>query len=98
MSFFKNFVREQVDREMKEKQKILSDLEKAEKLKNELATEVDEHHSAIEHKNNLNLRSSISPQKVRRGSVFSSVCEHYTVSLWVSPGSLSRTTRRSWQQ
>lgn len=46
-----------MDREVKEKQKILSDLEKAEKLKNQLAAEVDEHHSAIEQKNNLNLRS-----------------------------------------
>lgn len=51
---------------MKEKEKILSDLEKAEKLKNQLATEVDEHHSAIEHKNNLNLRSPIAPQKCRK--------------------------------
>lgn len=49
-------VRERVDREVREKDKIQSDLEKAEKLKNQLATEVDEHHSAIEHTNNLNLR------------------------------------------
>lgn len=49
-------VRDRVDREFREKEKILSDLEKAEKLKNQLATEVDEHHSAIEYKNNLNLR------------------------------------------
>ncbi|KAG7511418.1 ninein isoform X1 [Solea senegalensis] len=47
---------EQVDREFREKEKIRSDLEKAEKLKNQLATEVDEHHSAIEHTNNLKLR------------------------------------------
>lgn len=52
-----------MDREVKEKQKILSDLEKAEKLKNQLAAEVDEHHSAIEQKNNLNLRSFISSRK-----------------------------------
>lgn len=70
MTFLKNFVREQVDREMKEKEKILSDLEKAEKLKNQLATEVDEHHSAIEHKNSLNLRSSIAPKSVRRDLVY----------------------------
>lgn len=57
-------VRERVDGEVKEKEKILSDLEKAEKLKNQLATEVDEHHSAIEHKNNLNLRSEVTSKKV----------------------------------
>lgn len=74
------FVRDQVDREMKEKQKILFDLEKAEKLKNQLATEVDEHHSAIEHKNNLNLRSSISP---KRGCVFCFVRKHCTFSVGV---------------
>ncbi|XP_061599314.1 ninein-like [Cololabis saira] len=45
-----------VDREIREKEKIRSDLEKAEKQKIQLATEVDEHHSAIEHMNNLNLR------------------------------------------
>lgn len=49
-------IRDRVDRESREKEKIHLDLEKAEKLKNQLATEVDEHHSAIEHKNNLNLR------------------------------------------
>lgn len=49
-------IRDCVDRESREKEKIHLDLEKAEKLKNQLAAEVDEHHSAIEHKNNLNLR------------------------------------------
>uniref|UniRef100_A0A3B4BBX2 EF-hand domain-containing protein n=1 Tax=Periophthalmus magnuspinnatus TaxID=409849 RepID=A0A3B4BBX2_9GOBI len=48
-----------VDRELREKEKIQSDLEKAERLKSQLATEVDEHHSAIEHMNNLNLRSDL---------------------------------------
>ena len=52
-----------MDREVREKEKIQSDLEKAEKLKNQLATEVDEHHSAIEHKNNLNLRYNPSLEK-----------------------------------
>lgn len=61
---------------MKEKQKILSDLEKAEKLKNQLATEVDEHHSAIEHKNSLNLRSSIAPKKCRKR-----FCHFFCVSI-----------------
>lgn len=49
-------LRERVDRELREKEKIRSDLEKAEKQKTQLANEVDEHHSAIEHMNNLNLR------------------------------------------
>ncbi|XP_062379508.1 ninein isoform X2 [Sardina pilchardus] len=47
---------ERVDLELREKQKIRSDLEKAEKLKSQLATEVDEHHFAIERHNELNLR------------------------------------------
>lgn len=51
-----SLVRERVDIEVREKEKIQSDLEKAEKLNNQLATEMDEHHSAIEHTNNLNLR------------------------------------------
>ncbi|KAM6969178.1 uncharacterized protein nin isoform 2-T2 [Tautogolabrus adspersus] len=50
------YLLEQVDRELREKEKIRSDLEKAEKQKTQLAAEVDEHHSAIEHTNNLNLR------------------------------------------
>ncbi|XP_035236068.1 ninein isoform X2 [Anguilla anguilla] len=45
-----------VDRELREKEKIRSDFEKTEKLKNQMATEVDEHHSAIERMNDLNLR------------------------------------------
>ncbi|XP_016531795.1 ninein isoform X2 [Poecilia formosa] len=50
------YLLERVDREIREKAKLQSDLEKAEKQKTQLATEVDEHHSAIEHTNNLNLR------------------------------------------
>ncbi|XP_047201564.1 ninein isoform X4 [Girardinichthys multiradiatus] len=50
------YLLERVDREIREKEKIQSDLEKAEKQKAQLATEVDEHHSAIEHMNNINLR------------------------------------------
>lgn len=57
--FFHPLVRERVDRELREKEKICSDLEKAEKLKTQLATEVDEHHSAIEHRNSLNIRSLV---------------------------------------
>lgn len=80
---------------MKEKRKILSDLEKAEKLKNQLAAEVDEHHSAIEQKNRLNLRWAVSsrgaPQELLRGSVAAMV-------LRLPSGSWSGTTRRSWQR
>ncbi|XP_063040394.1 ninein isoform X2 [Engraulis encrasicolus] len=47
---------ERVDLELREKERIRSDLEKAEKLKTQLASEVDEHHSAIERHNELNLR------------------------------------------
>ncbi|XP_026195138.1 ninein isoform X2 [Anabas testudineus] len=50
------YLLERLDRELKEKEKIKSDLEKAEKLKTQLATEVDEHHSAIEQMNSLNIR------------------------------------------
>lgn len=49
-------LRERVDQEIREKEKLQSDLERAEKQKTQLATEMDEHHSAIEHTNNLNLR------------------------------------------
>lgn len=47
---------ERVDLELREKEKLHSDLEKAEKLKSQLASEVDEHHSTIERINDLNLR------------------------------------------
>ncbi|KAM9570108.1 uncharacterized protein ACWYII_040970 isoform 1-T2 [Salvelinus alpinus] len=50
------YLLERVDRERREKEKIRSDLDKAEKLKTQLAAEVDEHHSAIERMNDLNLR------------------------------------------
>lgn len=45
-----------MDLELREKKRLRSDLEKAEKLKSQLASEVDEHHSAIERINDLNLR------------------------------------------
>ncbi|XP_044230188.1 ninein isoform X1 [Thunnus albacares] len=60
---------ERVDRELREKEKIRSDLEKAEKLKTQLATEVDEHHSAIEHTNNLNLRKLEQDHKEKLAAV-----------------------------
>ncbi|CAG13225.1 unnamed protein product [Tetraodon nigroviridis] len=69
------YLLEQVDREVKEKQKILSDLETAEKLKNQLAAEVDEHHSAIEQKNNLNLRKLEQDHKEKLAAVTSELME-----------------------
>ncbi|XP_068608338.1 ninein [Brachionichthys hirsutus] len=59
LASFKTEIRyllERVDRELQEKEKIRFDLEKAERLKSQLAAEVDEHHSAIELTNNLNLK------------------------------------------
>ncbi|KAJ4920537.1 hypothetical protein JOQ06_022670 [Pogonophryne albipinna] len=47
---------QRVDRELGEKGRIRSDLEKTEKLKAQLAVEVDERHAAIEQTNNQNLR------------------------------------------
>ncbi|XP_030574598.1 ninein [Archocentrus centrarchus] len=63
------YLLERVDRELREKEKIRSDLEKAEKQKTQLATEVDEHHSAIEHMNNLNLRKLEQDQKEKLAAV-----------------------------
>lgn len=45
-----------VDLERREKERIRLDLDKAEKLKSQLASEVDDHHAAIERNNELNLR------------------------------------------
>ncbi|KAM9341421.1 uncharacterized protein nin [Symphorus nematophorus] len=63
------YLLERVDRELREKEKIRSDLEKAEKLKTQLATEVDEHHSAIEHTNTLNLRKLEQEHKEKLAAV-----------------------------
>ncbi|XP_008298299.1 ninein isoform X1 [Stegastes partitus] len=63
------YLLERVDREIREKEKIQSDLEKAEKLKTQLATEVDEHHSAIEHMNSLNLRKLEQEHKEKLAAV-----------------------------
>ncbi|XP_046902039.1 ninein isoform X1 [Hypomesus transpacificus] len=60
---------ERVDRELREKEKIRSDLEKAEKLKTQLATEVDEHHSAIERMNDLNIRKLEQDHRERLAAV-----------------------------
>ncbi|KAM9842524.1 uncharacterized protein nin [Aulostomus maculatus] len=50
------YLLERVDHEFQEKEKIRSDLEKAAKLKTQLAIEVDEHHLLIEHTNSQSLR------------------------------------------
>ncbi|KAM9355340.1 uncharacterized protein nin [Pholidichthys leucotaenia] len=60
---------ERVEVEIREKEKIRSDLEKAEKQKSQLATEVDEHHSAIEHMNSLNLRKLEQDHKEKLAAV-----------------------------
>lgn len=48
--------RERVDQVVREKEKLRSDLDKAEKLKSLIASEVDDHHAAIERRNEYNLR------------------------------------------
>ncbi|XP_032355580.1 ninein isoform X1 [Etheostoma spectabile] len=63
------YLLERVDRELREKEKLQSDLEKAEKLKTQLATEVDERHSAIEHMNNLSLRKLEQDHKEKLAAV-----------------------------
>ncbi|XP_034713446.1 ninein isoform X1 [Etheostoma cragini] len=63
------YLLERVDRELREKEKLQSDLEKAEKLKTQLAAEVDERHSAIEHVNNLNLRKLEQDHKEKLAAV-----------------------------
>ncbi|XP_056110890.1 ninein isoform X4 [Rhinichthys klamathensis goyatoka] len=45
-----------VDLERREKERIRFDLDKAEKLKSQLASEVDDHHAGIERNNELNIR------------------------------------------
>ncbi|KAF5901596.1 ninein isoform X2, partial [Clarias magur] len=59
------YLLEQVDLELRQKEKLHSDLEKAEKLKSQLASEVDEHHSNIERINDHNLRKLEQEHKDR---------------------------------
>ncbi|XP_056151926.1 ninein isoform X2 [Lampris incognitus] len=66
---------ERVEQELGEKERIRCDLEKAEKLKSQLATEVDEHHSAIEHMNNLNLRRLEQEHKEKLAAVRSELIQ-----------------------
>ncbi|KAF6724035.1 Ninein [Oryzias melastigma] len=60
---------ENVEQEIREKEKIRSDLEKAEKQRTQLASEVDERHAAIERLNSLNLRKLEQEHQERLGSV-----------------------------
>uniref|UniRef100_A0A3P9LQY9 EF-hand domain-containing protein n=1 Tax=Oryzias latipes TaxID=8090 RepID=A0A3P9LQY9_ORYLA len=60
---------ENVEQEIREKEKIRSDLEKAEKQKSQLASEVDERHAAIERANSLNLRRLEQEHRERLGAV-----------------------------
>ncbi|XP_075388087.1 ninein isoform X2 [Tenrec ecaudatus] len=56
---------ERVDQVVREKEKLRSDLDKAEKLKSLMATEVDDHHAAIERRNEHNLRKLEEEYKER---------------------------------
>ncbi|XP_036590409.1 ninein isoform X2 [Trichosurus vulpecula] len=59
LASFKTEIRhllEQIDQVAREKEKLQSDIEKAEKLKSLLASEVDDHHAAIERQYEYNLR------------------------------------------
>lgn len=50
---------------VREKEKLRSDLDKAEKLKSLMASEVDDHHAAIERRNEYNLRKLDEEYKER---------------------------------
>ncbi|KAM9013982.1 ninein isoform 4-T11 [Ara ararauna] len=56
---------ERADQVAREKEKLRSDLEKAEKLKFLMASEVDDHHAAIERRNEYNLRKLDEEYKER---------------------------------
>ncbi|NWH44330.1 NIN protein, partial [Fregata magnificens] len=68
LASFKTEIRhllERVDQVGREKEKLRSDLEKAEKLKSLMASEVDDHHAAIERRNEYNLRKLDEEYKER---------------------------------
>ncbi|XP_044128659.1 ninein [Bufo gargarizans] len=56
---------ERADQTVREKEKLRADLEKNEKLKSLMASEVDDHHAAIEHRNEYNLRKLDEEYKER---------------------------------
>ncbi|XP_064221928.1 ninein isoform X5 [Aotus nancymaae] len=60
---------ERVDQVVREKEKLRSDLDKAEKLKSLMASEVDDHHAAIERRNEYNLRKLDAEYKERIGAL-----------------------------
>ncbi|XP_030131144.4 ninein isoform X1 [Taeniopygia guttata] len=60
---------ERFDQVAREKEKLRSDLEKAEKLKSLMASEVDDHHAAIERRNEYNLRKLDEEYKERVGAL-----------------------------
>ncbi|XP_014375158.1 ninein isoform X7 [Alligator sinensis] len=68
LASFKTEIRhllERVDQVVREKEKLRSDLEKAERLKSLMASEVDDHHAAIERRNEYNLRKLDEEYKER---------------------------------
>ncbi|XP_025912021.1 ninein isoform X1 [Apteryx rowi] len=68
LASFKTEIRhllERVDQVAREKEKLRSDLEKAERLKSLMASEVDDHHAAIERRNEYNLRKLDEEYKER---------------------------------
>ncbi|XP_040268141.1 ninein isoform X3 [Bufo bufo] len=56
---------ERADQTVREKEKLRTDLEKNEKLKSLMASEVDDHHAAIERRNEYNLRKLDEEYKER---------------------------------
>ncbi|XP_045143573.1 ninein [Echinops telfairi] len=60
---------ERVDQVVREKEKLRSDLDKAEKLKSLMAMEVDDHHAAIERRNEHNLRKLDEEYKERTAAL-----------------------------
>ncbi|XP_032100462.1 ninein isoform X7 [Sapajus apella] len=60
---------ERVDQVVREKEKLRSDLDKAEKLKSLMASEVDDHHAAIERRNEYNLRKLDEEYKERTAAL-----------------------------
>uniref|UniRef100_A0A8C2TA17 Ninein n=1 Tax=Coturnix japonica TaxID=93934 RepID=A0A8C2TA17_COTJA len=72
LASFKTEIRhllERIDQVAREKEKLRSDLEKAEKLKSLMASEVDDHHAAIERRNEYNLRKLDEEYKERIGAL-----------------------------
>ncbi|XP_039769962.1 ninein isoform X4 [Ornithorhynchus anatinus] len=72
LASFKTEIRhllERVDQVAREKEKLRLDLEKAERLKSLMASEVDDHHAAIERRNEYNLRKLDEEYKERTAAL-----------------------------